>query len=308
MRVQVHLRAENLGNIAKGRWCGKTSSPYAALSSPSLDGASSTATATATGAVELGKTEIIPHNLNPEWTKIFILDHDENRSWTPLKISLRDCRGYAHSADDGNCREDGYKSSDPTMGEADVEAGAILRMEEQEQKVELTHGGCLYVHITESVVKIDPSNSITGESVTGDFHCRLRGLDLENIEKGFLGLGAIDPYFVLSKRYSDPTSGFQRWVRVYQSEHVPDIINPYWEPFRLSAESLCHGDPRRELRIEVWDHENGSTPDRWLGDCETSVKELRKSVSRAGNASREHALHLMNQDHDEIGLIVVLKA
>ena len=29
MRVQVHLRAEKLGNIARGKWRGKKSNPYA---------------------------------------------------------------------------------------------------------------------------------------------------------------------------------------------------------------------------------------------------------------------------------------
>lgn len=165
----------------------------------------------------------------------------------------------------------------------------------------------LYVHITESVTS-RPARSTSGETVSGVFHCHLRGLDLQNIESGLLGLGNIDPYLEVSRQYNDPASGEVRWVPVYRSEHIFDIINPLWKPFALDVEKLCHGDLGRTLNIAVWDHEDGRKGDRWLGDAEVTPEWLASNVTRGGNASREHALDLKNKQMEEVGQIVVLRA
>ena len=55
MKVQVSLRAEKLGNIARGRWRGKKSNPYAKVMSLVDSGNTST---NKTGVVEVGKTEV----------------------------------------------------------------------------------------------------------------------------------------------------------------------------------------------------------------------------------------------------------
>ncbi len=75
----------------------------------------------------------IDGNLSPQWAKIYILDYDESQAWTPIKISLYDCRkGLIPNLKLG---------ADPTMGEANVESGEVLKMAGQEQKVELNQGG-----------------------------------------------------------------------------------------------------------------------------------------------------------------------
>ena len=59
VRVQVHLRADKLDNIASGGWRGNKSSPYAKVTMTGVDVDSSAAAAvSATGEVELGKTEV----------------------------------------------------------------------------------------------------------------------------------------------------------------------------------------------------------------------------------------------------------
>lgn len=199
----------------------------------------------------------------------------------------------------------------------------------------------LFVHITESIPKragdrgaarpTSPSNAA--------FKCRIRGLDVENIEGGILGLGAVDPYYAVSKKVSYPSTGGTRWVRVYRSEYVPNHVNPYWDEFCLDLETLSNGDDGEdevvaassnrgrsaaspsssgsgsatELKIDLYDHQHGGLPDRWLGCCRTTVGGLRLAVTRGGNASREDALQVMGLEKDgvterEVGLVVVLKA
>jgi len=190
------------------------------------------------------------------------------------------------------------------MGEVRVEVGEILGLEGQEVKLDLDEGGCVYVHITESTEK--QSTPACRELTAGQFRCHIRGLDLENIEKGIMGLGAIDPYFELSKKYTHPISGIKQWLCVYRSEHIPNIINPYWRPFAMDMEKLCNGNLKKELMISVWDY--GSKKSRWLGEYEVNVDWLMKSVTKGGNASREDALPINNEEMEEVGLLVVLKA
>ena len=160
----------------------------------------------------------------------------------------------------------------------------------------------LFVHITPSI-----RNSTKSTLANGLFTAQFRGLDFKNIESGILGLGAIDPYFELSKRYHDPSTGNIRWQLVYRSEYIHNIINPYWDAFQLDLEKLCHGELRRELKITVYDYEKKSAH-RKLGEAEVTVEELMESVTRRGNASREHSLRILDKKGYVVGLIVVLKA
>jgi len=167
----------------------------------------------------------------------------------------------------------------------------------------------IYVCITESYNKRSDTRVASSTSAnTGVFHCHLRALDLQNIEKGLLGLGAIDPYYEIAKRHVDNDHGVERWITVYRSERLYNIVNPHWSEWKLDMEKLCHGDAAWELRITIWDHENFQK-DRWIGACEkVSVDEFLAHVTKSGNASREDALSIMNECQEEVGLIVVLKA
>jgi hypothetical protein len=175
------------------------------------------------------------------------------------------------------------------------------------QIIKLTHFTLftisLFVHITPS----NQNPTARSPIVSGLLTSQIRGLDFKNIESGILGLGAIDPYFELSKRYHDPSTGNSRWQLVYRSEYIHNIVNPYWDAFQLDLEKLCHGDLRRELKITVYDYEKKSAH-RWFGEADVTVEELMESVTKGGNASRENALRVIDRDGDVVGLLVVLKA
>ena len=58
MRVQVHLRAEKLGNIARGRWRGNKSNPYATVSLSDVGSDPVNVVGSTDAGRELGKTEV----------------------------------------------------------------------------------------------------------------------------------------------------------------------------------------------------------------------------------------------------------
>ncbi|KAL7504824.1 hypothetical protein ACHAXN_002374 [Cyclotella atomus] len=311
MLVQIHLRAAKLGNISPSAWRRKKSNPYAkiVLLSPANDGSNNI----------LGYTEVIHNTLSPVWSTIFSLEHDTNTAWTPLRISIHDSRSTVESSPHGNGRMKNSNESsvlpravvpatpmgdDGKMGEIDLEVGDVLSMEGGcEREFKLNEGGSLFVHITPS----NKNPTARSPIVSGLLTSQIRGLDFKNIESGILGLGAIDPYFELSKRYHDPSTGNSRWQLVYRSEYIHNIVNPYWDAFQLDLEKLCHGDLRRELKITVYDYEKKSAH-RWFGEADVTVEELMESVTKGGNASRENALRVIDRDGDVVGLLVVLKA
>lgn len=107
-------------------------------------------------------------SLHPKWSKIFILDHDEDQNWTQLLIIIRDSKKSAKISSNNSNRQnadsltimnlatlpmrgltssvrnavaDLYSDRDPMMGEVNVEVGEILGMEGQELRLELANGG-----------------------------------------------------------------------------------------------------------------------------------------------------------------------
>ena len=77
----------------------------------------------------------------------------------------------------------------------------------------------------------------------------------------------------------------------------------------MNLEKACHGNICKELKLTVWDYQSGAArSDRWLGECEVTVEWLMESVTKCGNAGRNEAISIMDEEQEEIGLIVVLKA
>jgi hypothetical protein len=52
--------------------------------------------------------------------------------------------------------------------------------------------------------------SVKGDDV-GRFAFQLRGLDIKNVEAGFLGLGRTDPFYEIAKKNADHAAGLVRW-------------------------------------------------------------------------------------------------
>ena len=138
MHVQIHLRAERLSNISLSRWRRKKSNPYAIITLLSSDPATSS-----TGSSVLGTTEVLNNTLNPRWSTVITLDHDESTAWTPLRIGVHDRR--TPTAQAGKPSNESAVMSrivetatplddDSKMGEVDLEVGQIIDNGETEFK------------------------------------------------------------------------------------------------------------------------------------------------------------------------------
>jgi hypothetical protein len=313
MRVQIHLRAEKLKNQAARVGCGgkllrgKRSSPYCkvvCLSSSSIRDNNDVIVG------GINSTEVQYSNLDPHFSTSIIVNHDESsRGWTHLRVTIYDCRKSRicddndHNNDNDNGDDPRDSDTDPMMGEVDIEIGDIFRSKGQEKEIKMNEGrGTIFVHATKSM---------QGQSPAGMLECQIRGLDIKNIESGLLGLGAIDPYYIISKKHHDFKTGLSRWYVIYKSEHVHNIINPYWKPFRMDLERFCNNDLNKELKIAIYDQEDFGS-DRWLGEVETNLVEMQLCVAKRGNADREAALRVFSVEEDGKedlrALLVILQA
>lgn len=273
MRVQLSLRAEKLKNVEKK--LKGVSDPYA--------------TATISGGLdegtEIGRTETIENCLNPSWTTILFLEYNPGTQM-PLRVAI-----YDDNSDRGK--------DDKLMGEFDFDVADVINSSSKEQHEDLPRGGRVYIHVDES---------IKGNAL-GKFEFQLRGLSMHNVETGVMGLGKSDPFYEISKKFSDPSSGIVRWIVVYRSEWVKDNLNPFWGKGSIGLEELCNADLECPIKIDVFDWEKHSKH-RKLGSFETTVSTLMSRTAKRGNADRENAYQLFLGEKKETGrgFVVVLKA
>jgi len=237
----------------------------------------------------------IKGDLNPVWPEIFTAEYNEAVEWMPVKVQIFD-----KNSKDMNSKDKNSKGDERLMGEVEFDVKDVMEAKKNgKEKTIPVAGGSVIVHVQES---------IQGPQ-TGFLTCQLRALDLKNTDSGFLGLGAIDPFFELSRKYFDADEGYTGWHVVHRSQHVSDTINPLWEEFTYDFERLCSGNLDSSIKITLLNYEQ-NCQHATLGFCEMTVKQLLANVSRRGNADRNSGLALKVPDTDEdvTGLIIVLKA
>mmetsp|Transcript_24857 Transcript_24857/g.34732 ORF Transcript_24857/g.34732 Transcript_24857/m.34732 type:complete len:276 (+) Transcript_24857:144-971(+) len=234
--------------------------------------------------IEIGTTETLENDLNPEFTSTFYVDVDPD-VFMPVRVEIFNGR------------------NDKLMAEAEFELSSVYSSSNNMDSREVEGCDRIYAHVTES---------IKGTDTQGSFHFQLRGLDILNVEEGVLKLGRSDPFFLLEKKTIDHKTSILRWVPSYRSDHKEDNLNPFWEKHEgLSLENACYCDVNWPIRIRVMDwQKNGKH--REIGIVETTVAALISSQSKKGNADREEALELHGKvgkgTAKKTGLIVVVEA
>lgn len=268
MRMQLTLHAEQLKKVSTFR----IGCPFARVTI--VDGPRR--------GEELGRTEVLKDALNPDWVTVIFVDTDPG-IYMPFQVTVLD----------KNKKTDEEK----VMAEATFEMTEVYESKGNMQCQELAGGTIVYASVNKSEM---------GEA-KGTLHFHVRGLDVKNIENGFLGLGRTDPYFEIAKKNSDHYAGIVRWKPIYRSEVIIDNLNPFWKADFISLETLCYNDLSWPLRISIWDwQKNGKH--REIGALETTLADFKSHLAVKGNADRDNALEFTNMAATKtMGLLVVLK-
>jgi len=156
------------------------------------------------------------------------------------------------------------------VGEAIFTLGSVMGSPGQRLKVRLAKSkdpgmkknrGAIIVQAERQTVGADGVSKSSG----GTFSLHLRAHKLDAKDWG--GFGRSDPYFMLQRKIGG------EWTTTFQSEVIKNTLNPVWKPQRLSWDKVVRGNPQEELRIRVFDYDEGTKHDH-IGDVYTNAQQL----------------------------------
>lgn len=232
-RVELSLSAKNL----KDRDIISKSDPFAVISM--LEGPH---------WVEIGRTEALKDNLNPTWTKLFLVDYYFEFQ-QQLKVDIFD-----QDSSSTKLSEHDY------IGGATFTLGQLMGAPGQSGSFLLTRGKHTSTHRGSLLVRAEEAKNSAEVA-----RLRLSGSSLANMDGMF---SKSDPYLVISRLREDNTT----WTQVHKTEVIDNNLNPNWRAFELPMQQLCNGDHRRPLLLQVYDED--STKSELIGQVQTCVEEL----------------------------------
>jgi hypothetical protein len=225
--------------------------------------------------VEVGRTERLKNCVHPHFTTSFVLDFAfEERQ--PLLVEFYD-------SDKHGCAQ---LSSHDYIGAAQLTVADVVGNSACQASRPLRGADG-------ETLRRGASCTVTGEEVAACanvLHLKLRGSKLANHDGPF---GLSDPYLDFCKsRTDDPSTagtlqehtlrcldvaqqaaGSPCSTRVFHTEVVMNSLDPRWAPLSVPVQTLCNGDTRRAVRLNVWDWEAGGEHD-FMGATHTTVEQL----------------------------------
>ncbi|XP_076106407.1 copine-8-like [Mytilus galloprovincialis] len=198
---------------------------------------------------ELGRTEIIWNNLNPDFVKKFVMHYYFEQS-QKLKFEIYDVD--SKSAD--LSKHDFLGRMECTLGEI-VAAGTRYTRRLLGPK---KNSGTIIVGVEE----------LSSCKEQGNFQFRASKLD----KKDFFGKS--DPFLTFSRANEDSS-----FTVVHRTEVIKKTLNPTWKPFTISVRALCNGDYDRSIKVECYDWDADGGHD-FIGEFQTTLRELSRGPSQ----------------------------
>ncbi|CAD8105544.1 unnamed protein product [Paramecium sonneborni] len=214
---------------------------------------------------DFGKTEIIQDNLNPNFTKTFIIDYFFECQ-QPLKFIVND--------DDGKGQFDFIGSVETTLGR-------IAGSRDQVLIIDLTKGSKKTGSL---IVKAEQVRLINQK-----IKMQIYGEQLSNTR--FLPWETTCPFFRLFRESQDNNQNLQ----IYESEQINNCLNPKWRSLNISFQKFCNGNLGKSLRIEVLDYRSQGNH-LLIGITQFSVEEI--------NNNKECKKQLFDKNNNFVGYVI----
>ncbi|XP_012938901.1 copine-8 [Aplysia californica] len=196
---------------------------------------------------EIGRTETIKDNLNPDFVKKFIVDYFfEERQI--IKFEVYDIDSTSSRLQD----HDFLGRMECSLGELVSAPGS--RFERRLEGPSARRGSIM--------VRCEEVSTCKDEVII-----QMKGTHLD--KKDFFGKS--DP-FLMFYRVNEDTS----YTLVHKTEVVKNTLNPTWQPFCMSVRLLCNGDNNRTVKVECYDWDSDGGHD-FIGEFSTNLGELRDS-------------------------------
>lgn len=193
--------------------------------------------------VEIGRTETIQDNLNPEWLKKFLINYNFE---TTQKI-----RFVVWDADDSG-KDDLLGMYETTLADIVSNSGHQFRGKLLHKS---TNNAGHIIIVTEEVTNCK-------KNIVMQFHGK-------NLEK-LCWYARNDPFLLFYRSNEDGSCSV-----VARTEKQKSTQNPKWQPIATNARTLCNGDYERSIKIECYDSRaNGAH--KLIGTCFSNLNLLSK--------------------------------
>ncbi|KAJ8041877.1 Copine-8 [Holothuria leucospilota] len=207
---------------------------------------------------EVGRTEVIDNNLNPNFVRKFLVDYffEEVQH---LKFEVYD----VDSKNEDLKKHDFIGRITCTMGEIMATGGGVITRE------------------LKGKVKKCGTITVRGEELSS---CRdliymtFRGEQLDKKDT----FGKSDPFLVICRKNAD--EGF---TVCHKTEVIKKTLEPKWKEFKIHSRALCNGDYDRPIKFECYDW-NRDGGHELIGVFETTSRELSRGPS---NSNRYQLIH-----------------
>ncbi|EGT41955.1 CBN-NRA-1 protein [Caenorhabditis brenneri] len=214
---------------------------------------------------ERGRSEVVMNNLNPQFTKTFLLPYFFEETQL-LRFEIYDADspnvGQDLSAHDFLGRFEcvlaqivSYSTLKAHLGKKG-EIGSQWRNKDKNTKT-----GSITIRAEEDEKNEKIQFDVCGESLD---------------KKDFFGKS--DPYLNFKRKFDDGSTHL-----VHRTEVKPKTLDPRWATVQINTQTLCGKDGDRPIIIECYDHDKWKKDDL-IGTAQTTLNELLKGGGSTGDA------------------------
>lgn len=215
---------------------------------------------------EIGRTEIIKDNLNPEWVKKFEISYNfETVQKMRFQIWDEDPNG-----------NDFLGEYETTLADIVSNSGHQVRGK-LENKDERNAGHIIIV-----------TEEVTGckQTIQMQFHAK-------HLNK-MCWFARDDPFLVFYRSNEDGSSSL-----VARTEVVNSTQNPTWQPINTKAKTLCNGDFERSIKIECYDSRSNGDH-KLIGTTHTSLNILAQGPGESNTYALRNPKKQHKREHSGI--------
>ncbi|KAB0393169.1 hypothetical protein E2I00_014982 [Balaenoptera physalus] len=193
---------------------------------------------------EYDRTETAVNNLNPAFSKKFVLDYHFEEV-QKLKFALFDQDKSSTQLEEHDF-----------LGQFSCSLGTIVSSKKITQPLLLMNDKPAGKGLITIAAQELSDNRVITLSLVG------RKLDKKDL------FGKSDPFLEFYK-----PGGDGKWMLVHRTEVIKYTLDPVWKPFTVPLVSLCDGDMEKPIQVMCYDYDNDGGHD-FIGEFQTSVSQM----------------------------------
>ncbi|XP_017358157.1 copine-2 isoform X1 [Cebus imitator] len=194
--------------------------------------------------IEYDRTETAINNLNPAFSKKFVLDYHFEEV-QKLKFALFDQDKSSMQLDEHDF-----------LGQFSCSLGTIVSSKKITRPLLLLNDKPAGKGLITIAAQELSDNRVITLSLAG------RRLDKKDL------FGKSDPFLEFYKPGDDG-----KWMLVHRTEVIKYTLDPVWKPFTVPFVSLCDGDMEKPIQVMCYDYDNDGGHD-FIGEFQTSVSQM----------------------------------